>query len=112
MILDQLIFYPTSPRTNLQTIVNSQRHSCYPMCIRKGKVISSVVIIMDTKITKSGDVDTEVNCNCNRSVEFGEIMTSICLELIGTAFKIHKYLKATNFCVRFYVNYASQALVA
>ena len=30
----------------------------YPTCMRRGKIISRVVVVMDTKIAKSGDLGT------------------------------------------------------
>ena len=59
------------------------------VCAR-GKVIGRivvVVIIVDTKITKSGDLGTWPSRKHNEYVEFGEKLASVCSELSGTAYK-------------------------
>ena len=63
----------------------------YPAQMRRGKVISRVfVVVMDTKITKSGDVRTWASCKHNEYVEFGEKLASVCSESSGTACESHK----------------------
>ena len=54
------------------------------MC--RSKVISSVVIVVDTKIAKSGNLGS---CK-HDSVELIEKLASVCLELRATAYKHHK----------------------
>ena len=47
--------------------------------MRRGKVIGHVivvVIVVDTKIAKSGDVRTWASCKHNKYVEFGEKLAS------------------------------------
>ena len=61
--------------------------------MRRGKVIGSVVIVvvMDTKIAKSGNLGTRASCKCNESVEFIDKLASVYLELSSTAYKRHKW---------------------
>ena len=61
---------------------------CACACAR-GKAIGSD-IVMDTKITKSWDLGNWANCNRNESVDFGEKLASVYLELSGRAYKHHK----------------------
>ena len=49
-----------------------------------GSVVVVVVVVVDTKITKAGDLVTRVSCKCNESVKFGQKLASVCLESIGT----------------------------
>ena len=60
----------------------------------RGKVISSVVIlVMGTKLAKSEDLyylGIIMLCKCNESVELGEKLASVCLELISTTYKCHE----------------------
>ena len=49
-----------------------------------------VVVVVDTKIAESGDLDTQGSCTCNESVEFGKKLVSLCLELIVMAYRLHK----------------------
>ena len=61
------------------------------MC--RGKVIGCVVVVVvvvDTKIAKSGDVRTRASCKHNKYVEFGEKLASVCSESNGTACESHK----------------------
>ena len=46
--------------------------------MRRGEVIGRVVIVVDIKIAKSGDVRTWTSCKHNRYVEFGEKLASVC----------------------------------
>ena len=58
-----------------------------PYACTRGKIISSaslslsLSLIVDIKITKSRDLDTQVSCKRNKSVEFGKKMATVCLEL-------------------------------
>ena len=61
----------------------------YPVRMRRGKVIGRVVVV-DTKIAKSGDVCTWASCKHNKYVEFGEKVASVCSESNGTARESHK----------------------
>ena len=53
-------------------------------------ISSVIVIVMDTKIIKCGDLGTWASCKRNKSVEFGKKLASVCLESSGTAYKRHK----------------------
>ena len=57
------------------------------MC--RGKVIGRVVIvvILDTKIIKSGDLGTQASYKHN---EYGEKLGSVCLESSDMAYSCHK----------------------
>ena len=65
--------------------------------MRRGKVIGHVVVV-DTKIAKSGDVRTWTSCKHNRYVEFGEKLASVCSESSGTAYKSHKSCILVGHC--------------
>ena len=59
----------------------------------RGKVIVIIVVmvvVMDTKIAKSGDLGTWERCKHNESVKFGKKLASVCLESSGTIYKRHK----------------------
>ena len=61
--------------------------------MHKGKVTGRVIIvivIVDTKIAESGDLDTWASCKQNKYVEFGKKLASLCSESSGTAYKHHK----------------------
>ena len=58
--------------------------------MHRGKVIGCVVIVVDTKIAKSGGLGISASCKQNKSVEFGEKLASVCLESSGTAYKRQK----------------------
>ena len=60
-----------------------------PRACAKGKVIGcvNVVVVVDTKIAKSGDLGIWAYCNLNKSVESGEKLAWVCLELSGTAYQ-------------------------
>lgn len=53
----------------------------------RSKVIGCAdVIVVDSKITKSGDLRTCETCKCNESVKFDEKLASACLESSGVAY--------------------------
>ena len=54
--------------------------SGYPARMRRGKVIGRVVVVVvvDAKIAKSGDVRTRASCKHKKYVEFGEKPASVC----------------------------------
>ena len=62
-----------------------------PRTCARGKVIGHIVIVvvMDKKITKSGDLGTWVSCK-HDYVEFGKKLASVCSESSGAAYKHHK----------------------
>ena len=58
--------------------------------MRRGKVIGCVVVVVvvvDTKIAKSGGLGS---CKHSKYVRFGEKLASVCLESSGSAYKRHK----------------------
>ena len=61
-------------RQCLSSFVFSKLRGCnYPARMRRGKVIGRViVVVVDTKIAKSGDVRTWASCKHNEYVKFGE----------------------------------------
>ena len=58
----------------------------------QGVIGCVVVVVVDTKIAKSGDVHvgTWASCKSNKSVEFGKKLASVHLESSGTVYKRHK----------------------
>ena len=63
------------------------------MRMRRGKVIHHVVVVIvvvDPKIVKSGDVHTWASCKHNKHIEFGKKLASACSESNGTAYKNQK----------------------
>ena len=61
----------------------------YPMRMRaRGKAIGFVhliVVVVTTKIARSGDIDFWATRKHNRSIEIGEKLASVCFESFGTA---------------------------
>ena len=47
-------------------------------------------MVVNTNITKSGDLGTWASCKHNEYVKFGEKLASVCSESSGTAYKCHK----------------------
>ena len=59
--------------------------------MRKGKVIGHVVVVpIHKEITRSWDLGTRVIRKYNESVEVGDKLASVCLELSAMAYKRHK----------------------
>ena len=75
------ISFSPHPPPNTHIVVNSN----YPMHMHKGSLVI-VVVVVDTKIAKSGDLSTWVSCKHNKYVEIGEKLASVCSESSGTAY--------------------------
>ena len=83
-------YHSTSPYKIVSSDVAHSSNN-YPARMRRGKVIIRVVVVaVDTKIAKSGDVCTWASCKHNKYVEFCEKLASICSESNGTACESHK----------------------
>ena len=54
------------------------------------RVVVVIVVIVDTKIAKSGDLGTWGSCKRNEYVKFGEKLASVCSESSSTAYQCHK----------------------
>ena len=69
-----------------------QKRVITPCACARGKVISHVVVVVvvDTKVFKSGDLGTWLSCKHNKYVEFGEKLALVRSGSSGTAYKRHK----------------------
>ena len=53
------------------------------------------IVVVDTKITKSGNLGTWVSCKHNKCVEFGQTLDSVYSELSRTAYEHHSVFLLT-----------------
>ena len=74
---------------SVQVLVLGAHFLFFPARMRRGKMIGRVVVV-GTKIAKSGDVRIWASCKHNKYVELGEKLVSVCSESSGTACESYK----------------------